>query len=79
MCNSVCHLRLEYTGVRVEKAGQWQVALQLFDSMQSGNLSPDIISHSAAISSCEKGREALALTPPPNYRYFDFLDPNPQP
>lgn len=44
-----------------EKAGQWQLGLQVFSELD-GHIKPDVISYSAAISACEKaGKWQLAL------------------
>ena len=37
------------------RAKLWQQAVELFEAMAKKNVQPDMISHSAAISACEKG------------------------
>ena len=38
-----------------EKGGQWQKAMELFESMKSRGMQPNVITISAAISAFEKG------------------------
>lgn len=39
----------------LEKGGQWQRALELFEFIPDANTSPKVIIYNAAITACEKG------------------------
>ncbi len=41
-----------------EKGKHWEEALRLMQEMLHRSLAPDVVSHSAAISACEKGRRS---------------------
>jgi hypothetical protein len=59
----ICPTSHEKTFIRVsvhtkEKAGQWQYALLLFNSIEA-QLQPDVISYTLALDACEAGGQGL--------------------